>query len=66
VADAKPDVKRCCSYGASEVFGARFQLLTDDGRMFATESSEPDSIGAKYSSSLFRLTARTTRRDPND
>jgi hypothetical protein len=58
-----------------EVFRGQFQLLTDDGRMFATESSEPDSVGNQYSGlthfgALLERTKRTIRanraNDPSE
>ena len=63
---AKRRVNCCCSYGAWEFFRGQFQSLADDGRMFATENSEPDSVGNRYSGlthfdALLEQTKRTIR-----
>jgi len=60
---AKRRVNCCCSYGAWEFFRGQFQSLADDGRMFATENSEPDSVGNRYSGlTLFDALLEQTKR----
>jgi hypothetical protein len=64
---AKRRVNCCCSYGAWEFFRGQFQSLADVGRMFATENSEPDSVGNRYSglTHFDALLEQTERNDPS-